>query len=478
MTRLLLSLFFGVGLLGSIPSARAFTLYGEIPTWFTDQTGLIPNGDVYGPMNLGEEYRWPVPQIIYAFDESFLNYFGQRGVDEVEKAIQIINDLPAMSDLNIDDYPNFSMRVNYRARDLSLIDLKSEALKLVVEELGLGTPGRFVFTSHYRDTPANATNYLVVMRNFDPQTWEPTPYINGQLWTYLSIFDNQDSPTIKSSTIPEPVDPLLLAEPVASASPAFAPSVYGFGSFFTGLTRDDVGGLRYIYRPDNQNVETLPADATGAAGSFTGGGGGGTGAWTPIPAPSTNNTGTGTGGQTGGTGGITPTAAFFAQGLRGGINLIRFVRSGTGAIFDPAGYAVTNRFTEEVRVVVTNGVERTVSQRVIRALAAPDILFGAQDGAQPNTAVTYAFRSDNATSNDTINGNRTLDGPGQFAGPGFISFNKTGPAFQNFQPAFLSQPSQIPDFVWGSFDGSTNDPIVYPSGTSIRELEQRIFGGR
>ena len=30
-------------------------------------------------------------------------------------------------------------------------------------------------------------------------------------------------------------------------------------------------------------------------------------------------------------------------------------------------------------------------------------------------------------------------------------------------------------FLWGSFDGSTNDPIVYPQGTSIRQLEAQVL---
>src|SRR5690606_32436444 len=130
----------------------------------------------------------------------------------------------------------------------NLLDLKSVALQVLLEQLGLGTPGRFTFTLRIRDPQENTTNYLVIMRNFDPDTWQPTPYVNGQLWTYLSIFDNQDAPDTKASTINEPVDPLILAEPVAHGVPNFAPTLFSFGSYFTGLTRDDVGGLRYIYR--------------------------------------------------------------------------------------------------------------------------------------------------------------------------------------------------------------------------------------
>ena len=40
-------------------------------------------------MVLGEEYRWNVPVLTYAFDQSFLDYFGSNGVAAVEKAFQI-----------------------------------------------------------------------------------------------------------------------------------------------------------------------------------------------------------------------------------------------------------------------------------------------------------------------------------------------------------------------------------------------------
>jgi hypothetical protein len=29
--------------------------------------------------------------------------------------------------------------------------------------------------------------------------------------------------------------------------------------------------------------------------------------------------------------------------------------------------------------------------------------------------------------------------------------------------------------IWGSFDGGTNDPIVYPNGTSIIDLENQVL---
>lgn len=227
--------------------------------------------------------------------------------------------------------------------------------------------------------------------------------MNGNLWTYNSIYDNQDSPTVKSSTVTEPVDPLVLAEPLAALIPGFSASVYGLGSFATGLTRDDVGGLRYIYRPDNKNVETLPADATGSCGVWRSDRGfrrvDSRGAaehqlgWLeagrrPMPF------------------------RFIRRPCAGGVDKVTFVRG--PAVYQPGAYSVTNRYTETVVAVVTNGLQRTISQRVTRVLAAPDLLFVAADLVLTDTSFTRADRTEVATSNDAINGTSTWDGPGEF----------------------------------------------------------------
>src|SRR5881396_2499248 len=83
---------------GAVNSACAFSLIGPFDGWQVQRIGYNPlNTDLGGPMNLGEEYRCIINTLTYGFDESFLNYFGQRGVEEVEKAIAILNALPQMS---------------------------------------------------------------------------------------------------------------------------------------------------------------------------------------------------------------------------------------------------------------------------------------------------------------------------------------------------------------------------------------------
>jgi hypothetical protein len=36
--------------------------------------------------------------------------------------------------------------------------------------------------------------------------------------------------------------------------------------------------------------------------------------------------------------------------------------------------------------------------------------------------------------------------------------------------------AQSPELIWGSFDGTTNDPIVYPNGASVTQLENQVLG--
>jgi hypothetical protein len=73
-----------------------------------------------------------------------------------------------------------------------------------------------------------------------------------------------------------------------------------------------------------------------------------------------------------------------------------------------------------------------------------------------------------------------LAGPGHIEPNITIEFNKVGPMNINFYTPFLpfsglDEYWSITNFVWGSFDGSTNPPVVYPSGTSLRDLEAMVL---
>jgi hypothetical protein len=156
-----------------------------------------------------------------------------------------------------------------------------------------------------------------------------------------------------------------------------------------------------------------------------------------------------------------------------GIERIQFVRVADNTI-DPLTdnfiQPITNTYT---LMVLPPGSSQATAQTFQRVLTRPDILFSAADilpgPAAINTAVPVYTR--------TINFNLSNIQP-QLAGPGtiepstLVTFNKVGPVLENQSPTTLTEASASLDgFIWGSFDGSTNDPIVYPNGTSIASLE-------
>lgn len=96
-------------------------------------------------MNLGEEYRWNVPVLTYAFDASFLDYFGSNGVAAVENAIGVLNNLGGAAESSPLDFPTQSSVINCEAEAEGLYDLKSQTLALLLEQFGLATPTRFAF---------------------------------------------------------------------------------------------------------------------------------------------------------------------------------------------------------------------------------------------------------------------------------------------------------------------------------------------
>ncbi len=244
--------------------ARAFSLLGPITgnaaisPWQTFQNGYNFPSDIGGVMNRGEGYRWNVPVLYVAFDDSFIEYFGNQGVNEAESALRTFNTLTnfSMMSSNLSEIPLRTTRVNFHAQALGLIDLKSTTLRAVVEELGLTQAERYIFTIRDRNvTTFNGTtftNFLVIQRSFDPVTHQPSAFVNGTLYTYDL---REDYYLIGASEAAE--------RPADTAAFTFTSVAFGapnVGHFFTGLTRDDVGGLRYLYSTNNLAAERLLAD--------------------------------------------------------------------------------------------------------------------------------------------------------------------------------------------------------------------------
>ena len=266
---------------GGIQSASAFSMLGQFDTWqvtqlsydrgfggFNEGPALLGEVPIGGPMNLGEEYRHNIPIINYAFDQSFLDYFGSNGVFAVEQAIAILNNISNVSSYSSElaEVPLEVTRENYRAHALSLFDLKSAALHAMVEQMGLADPVRYTWCLRARVLPPGAQcpayNYLVIKRNFNPATWEPSSYVNSTLYSYfIAEFCPANDWAEAFETRVDPLSDFYSAV----ASPNF-----WYGSFFTGLTRDDIGGMRYLLRTNNVNLEPAPLGSTLiSGGGFT-----------------------------------------------------------------------------------------------------------------------------------------------------------------------------------------------------------------
>jgi hypothetical protein len=111
----------------------------------------------------------------------------------------------------------------------------------------------------------------------------------------------------------------------------------------------------------------------------------------------------------------------------------------------------------------------------------PDIIFSAQDlpivppGNFPPTISRSIAFINNSALNAGGSGTGATAGPGNISPSLVITFNKVGPFFFNQTPTSLDQATGLFGFVWGSYDGRTNDPVVYPAGLTIQDLQQIIF---
>lgn len=245
-------------ILGAALNASASSLIGPFEPWQTPALGFNSSGnDRGGPKNLGDEYRWNIPTIAYGFDRAFLDFFGEQGAAAVEEAIQVLNALPPASELDPLKFGQDTRRINLRAQAEELIDLKTTTLSLLLEQLGLAQPERWVWTLRDRSVRPTETNYLVVQRNFDPVTWSPSAFVNGTRYTYQVL--ETDVPAF-ADAFETPLDRAEAFSSLAGLQAAPAAGVYA-----GALTQDDAGGLRYLLHPANLNIEPAPSGTNGPA---------------------------------------------------------------------------------------------------------------------------------------------------------------------------------------------------------------------
>lgn len=409
-----------------------------------------PGLDIGAPVQPLEAYRWNVPVITYAYDSTFIRYFGTNGIKAVDAAVRILNELPYMNRMSADlsEFPLNTAGLNYEAAQLGLVDLKTVALALLVEHLGLADSVRWNFAIRER-IPIGGTPfgvYSVIKFNYDPVTFQPSSYVNGTLYTYHIL---EIPPPVQFSDAVEDIPINLATEPVNLPVSSLSSFLILSGYFHTGLTRDDVGGLRYLYLPRNQVAETLLPGIIPAAGTT----------WLPFLGTNflgTNGTGTNI---------ITGTNVLATTGLRGGLNKLQFQKVHFDSVLG-SGFTSFNQIYRDY-AVTTNS--RVASQLVSRPVTQPDIVFTVND-IHPGIAerTTTAGWIDNSS----LNGVNLIGGPGVITPQVVISFNYQEPVLRNVTPFFITEPtigdsnSRIFGLLgptWASFDGSTNAPVIYPA---------------
>jgi hypothetical protein len=152
-----------------------------------------------------------------------------------------------------------------------------------------------------------------------------------------------------------------------------------------------------------------------------------------------------------------------------GIERVQFVRADFDSLLGSSAPAITNTWMMNE---ITNGTVHTRTMQ--RVVTQPDILFAAADLA-PGPAV-FPVRSFGYARNNPFNMSLVtngLAGPGTIEGPVVFTYSKVGALFVNYRfdpERFLDQFTAFPDFIWGSFDGTTNLPVVYPNGSDIYNL--------
>jgi hypothetical protein len=390
-------------------------------------------------MCLEEEYRWNVPVVTYGFDQSFLDYFGQPGVVAVEAAIQIINDLPPASNMVLTNYAVDTKRMNPAAAGAQLYDLEATALPLLLEQLGLTSPSRYIWSLRRWD-PILAGQwdrlseqdliskgfipYYCEKRNYDPISLEASSYVNENLFSFqLIVFGpNHDQGFIG----------YYLLDPYSESLSAICDADPYPGLYYTGLTRDDVGGLLYLLNRTNINVETLDE--------------------TTSPAPGNTN-------------------ALVRTAPRPGVEKITFVRHNTNSFGEFV--AMTNQFAD---IYFINGIQAT--QSVQRVTTRPDFVFSAKDMGfelskdwQGNPALNLANSQRTGVThwinNCELNTNSMGAGPGVIHGPVQITFQTLG--------KYLSAAGSVTNravylWDWADISGPTNRVYLSGNQTNVTSL--------
>ena len=430
-------------------AAKLWQLPADNANW---DIGYALAGDIGAPVAPDEAYRLNIPVLTYGFDEAFLQFFGIDGIHAIDSAFRILNDLPPVSTMSDDlgEFPLSASHINHEAAQLGLLDLKSATLSLLLEEMGVTDSVRWNYSIRHRE-PIPGTDfgvYNVIKFNYDPVTIAPSSYVNGTLYTYHIL---EIPPPVMYSEAVEDL-PASTSQDVNLPVSALSSFQVLSGFYFSSLTRDDVGALRFLYHPRRVVGETLLPGITQSGGALTPFLG--TNVFTNIVIGGTNSLGTN---------GLT-------AGYRGGINKVRFQRVQYSSLgFIPLTQTYKDRVSFRGEVF---------EQTVQRTVTIPDIIFTVGD-----LLTTLALRTDTSAwvNNEALNGFTLNGGPGVITPPITITYNKQLPQKINITPSLIFEPfitdpnaraAGLLSPTWATFDGTTNPPIIYPQYTidTIRNL--------
>ncbi len=456
----------------AIQSAPAFSVFGPAESWQVPTLDYVTryyypapglgsgDSEIGAPKNYNAGSRINTPIVTYGFDITFLTYFGQKGVAAVNSAMAVLNALPASSAANLSSFiMQGNQQINYTAQALDLTDLKSTVLTLMVEHMGL-IGETHVWDLHARIPLTSPTpcmfDYAVINRSFDPATFQPSSYVNGVNYTW-QIWDGCPVGISVADAIEFPADGASAAEVTFTA----VATRYGLeaGGYYLGLTYDDMGGLKYLYSKNNFAYEAL--DPTAAVSSF------GNSSWDPV---STN-------GAAIGAGGVLAAGVSNFVGFLGGVEKVTYIQLPTDSI--QGGGFTPRTFSYNIPWLTNGGIQ---SLHVTRTVTTPDIVFSAADlfgntTTAPFSYVEYARGFNFIASGAAIVNNGVV--PEVISPQETITFNNVTSFAINQTPSFLDGETVVADpvLLWGSFDGTTNAPIVYPSGTGVSGLIAELFNG-
>jgi hypothetical protein len=172
-----------------------------------------------------------------------------------------------------------------------------------------------------------------------------------------------------------------------------------------------------------------------------------------------------------------------ATGLLRGIGRVSFVRADYDSLLGQYWQPVTNDYS---MTMITNS--KPVKLFFRRIVTVPDFLFTAEDmvsGPADEPGVAFGARNLNFNEDNVLPG---LAGPGTITTPTVFTYNQAGPVYFNWSagvtngtPYFTDIPGNATNsffaayFLWANFDGTTNDPVVFPNGTSIDNLRNQLL---